>query len=864
VTQLGAEPADWPLILLKELIDNALDACEQERGLTPSVEVAVGPGCLAVVDNGPGIPVAVIEKSLDYTVRVSEKMFLVSPTRGQLGNALKCLWAAPFVASGERGVAEVETAGVCHRIEVTLDRINQRPSVQHIRKPSLVKNGTCVRLYWPQEASLPEPSKPFDFYKAGGLVPRFATFNPHAGLALRLENGDGRDCLDFGRPTPGFRKWLPHYPTSAHWYTEDSFRNLVAAELRRVRDSGRVKTVRAFVASFDGLSGSQRQKAVVDAAGLSKATLAELVRGDDIDSAAVGRLLAAMQGQAKPVAPAALGVIGEAHLAESMRSYFGVVGDSVRYRRRLAFADNLPFVVEVAFGVKAGDSERRQVVMGLNWSPALRVPAVALEQLLGAARVDEFDPAVILVHVACPRLEYTERGKGHLLLAPAIREALAAAVATVTKSWKKEKRQADRTDRLHRKALEGLRQAKRRTQLSIKEAAFQVMEAAYLHASNNGTLPANARQIMYAARPRVLELTGGRCWRKSGYFTQRLLPDYLRAHPEQTASWDVVFDARGHFAEPHAARRVPLGTLAVRKYIHDWTGDSALDIPRELPIKRECPTVGPTYRYKFALFVEKEGFDALLDAARIARRFDVAIMSTKGMSVTAARELVDELAARRVRVLVLRDFDKAGFSIVRTLKKSSKRYRYRNHPRVRDLGLRLTDVEEMGLQAEPVTYHTNVSPRRNLRKGGATRAERAFLVLGLRGGVWEGERVELNAMTSPQFVAFLERKLTEAGAKKLVPAPEVLDKAFRRARQLYRAGRAAEAVLREASDTPVPAELRQFVRQRIAGTDTPWDEAVWQLAAEAKDDGPPPQGTPADGQQPPSASHVGDTDPAPG
>jgi hypothetical protein len=43
------------------------------------------------------------------------------------------------------------------------------------------------------------------------------------------------------------------------------------------------------------------------------------------------------------------------------------------------------------------------------------------------------------------------------------------------------------------------------------------------------------------------------------------------------------------------------------------------------------------------LFVEKEGFERLFKAAAIARRFDVAIMSTKGMSVTAARLLIDKL-----------------------------------------------------------------------------------------------------------------------------------------------------------------------------------------------------------------------------
>ena len=43
----------------------------------------------------------------------------------------------------------------------------------------------------------------------------------------------------------------------------------------------------------------------------------------------------------------------------------------------------------------------------------------------------------------------------------------------------------------------------RKRNISIKAAAWEVMEAAYLKASANGTLPANARQVYYAARPRA-------------------------------------------------------------------------------------------------------------------------------------------------------------------------------------------------------------------------------------------------------------------------------------------------------------------------------------------------------------------------
>src|SRR5215475_1963405 len=79
--QIGFPRPQWPLALLKELIDNGLDACET-AGVAPAITVRVEPDALTVSDNGPGLPRTVLERSLDYWVRVSDKAAYVSPTRG--------------------------------------------------------------------------------------------------------------------------------------------------------------------------------------------------------------------------------------------------------------------------------------------------------------------------------------------------------------------------------------------------------------------------------------------------------------------------------------------------------------------------------------------------------------------------------------------------------------------------------------------------------------------------------------------------------------------------------------------------------------------------------------------------------------
>ncbi len=396
-------------------------------------------------------------------------------------------------------------------------------------------------------------------------------------------------------------------------------------------------------------------------------------------------------------------------------------------------------------------------------------------------------------------------------------------VRTATKKWAKQRKQEERD----RGAILKRKYAMRRRHLySLKDAAFEVMEAAYMKASSQNTLPAHARQIMYAARGRILELTGESRLNDS-YFTQKLLPDYMKEFPDETVGWDVVFDARGNLHEPHTARVVPLGTISVRQYLEETeagVGDhGGACLPETVPL----PTCGPENRYGAILFIEKEGFMPLLQRVRLADRYDVAIMSTKGLSVTASRRLVDEIcAAHDIPLLVLHDFDKAGFSIVGTLTRDTRRYTFQNDIEVIDLGLRLEDIQAYGLEPEEVGLRSD--PTENLLKNGATHEEAEYL--------GQGKRVELNAFASGDLVRWVESKLEGVGITKVVPDGQVLEQAYRsQIADLHvrlRMGRLIQEARVYADNVDLPGDLRQNVLARLdADRSLPWDAAV---AAEAR------------------------------
>ena len=102
----------WPLVILKELVDNALDACEEAGDRAGDH----GHGRRAA-----GSPSRTTARASRPTWSrrprllgpgLSSREAYVCPTRGAQGNALKTIVAMPFVLDGERGRVEIEARGV--------------------------------------------------------------------------------------------------------------------------------------------------------------------------------------------------------------------------------------------------------------------------------------------------------------------------------------------------------------------------------------------------------------------------------------------------------------------------------------------------------------------------------------------------------------------------------------------------------------------------------------------------------------------------------------------------------------------------------------------------------------------------------
>ncbi|MEO1994081.1 MAG: hypothetical protein ABGZ17_02265 [Planctomycetaceae bacterium] len=425
VTQTGHAREEWPLVFLKETIDNALDACD-EQAIAPVLHVEVSDNRISVTDNAGGIPESTIEGVVDFTVRTSSREMYVAPDRGAQGNALMTLLGMPRVIDPDDGCLKITANGKEHRFQCTADPVTQEPVIVHDVADVPDSDGTTIAIEWAAEWPFGE-----HFDDSGTwcddetqdaviqLIKGFGLFNPHATIMANVFATE----WTMQATDPAWKKWKPSDPTCPHWYELHHLRRLIGAYISQERQTGKTRTVGEFIREFKGLTGTQKAKRVLADCDLLRTQLADLATDDGLDDERINALLGAMKTHAKPVKPKGLGVIGEDHLRQSLES-LGCIGESITYKKTIGHEADIPYVLECAFGYLGDDVRQyRQIYAGANWSAAIRQPfrsfgscGDGLESLLSKQYATGQEPVVFVLHLAHPRVDYTDRGKSAIAL----------------------------------------------------------------------------------------------------------------------------------------------------------------------------------------------------------------------------------------------------------------------------------------------------------------------------------------------------------------------------------------------------------------------------------------------------------------
>jgi hypothetical protein len=348
-------------------------------------------------------------------------------------------------------------------------------------------------------------------------------------------------------------------------------------------------------------------------------------------------------------------------------------------------------------------------------------------------------PLGLIVNVTTPHLPLTSDGKEPDLdlIHPAIIDAVEAAAK-----------------RARRKA--GGAGARAR---SAKQIVLDHLDEGIAKAGGGGRY--SPRQLYYAIRDYVPQEIGEPLHWKN---FQEILTDVEAELGHDLPG--IARDPRGTLYHPHTHEAISLGTMAVEQYAR------------------------PAWTFNKLLYIEKEGYFSILQAAGWPERHDCALLTAKGFATRAARDVIDLLADtdEPITIFAAHDADSSGTCIYQALQEAT-RARPARRIQVVNLGLEPWEGLELGLPVE-----------QTLRKEGAPRAPVGQYVWA-KGPQWEpwlqDNRIELNSMTTPAFIAWLDAKVAAHGPGKLIPPDGVLAE---------RLATEAEATVREALEAQILKE----------------------------------------------------------
>jgi hypothetical protein len=544
--------------------------------------------------------------------------------------------------------------------------------------------------------------------------------------------------------------------TSPYWYDPIQFHELLLAYGSQ--------PLRSLIAQLDGCSGGKAGE-ILSAAKLDRATCGSVNRQQAMD------LLKIVRRHARRVSAERLGLIGR---ADFLDRHYAIARSSVQLGNAEPQAD-IPFVVE-AWARKRDRAEHVQVIsIFVNRTPATGE--------LNTYR-DANDKQISII--GC--------GLGHGFIGGPTKGSYDVVLSVLTPycpitSDGKTPDLAPFFDSIHDAAVRALKKAQRASpterRVSQKDVVLENLDAVIASVSGGSEFRFNERQIFYQLRPIVLEETGQPL--QIGNF-KAIITDYENEHGEIEGMYR---EPRGSIYHPHRRETITLGTLMVEEY--------------ERPI----------WNFNKVTYIEKEGFSEALKETGWPERHDCMLMSSKGNTTRAAKDLVDKLTehGEPCTIFCVHDADAYGTMIYQTFQEATRARKARK-VKIVNIGLEPWEAIEMGLEVEDVEAGERWKPvadyvleRENgplPGEPGSTPAEKQAYWERTRrapnGETWahwlQTHRVELNAMTTPEFIAWLDTKMEKHG--KLIPPQDVLETELATQLETALRGQITERILREA------------------------------------------------------------------
>jgi hypothetical protein len=669
----GRPPHEWDLYIVKELIDNALDADEtlwrEDPAQFPRVYIRMeyipvperrSQQLFVQVSNRAMFPVEQMADIFATQWYTSRKAFIKGLTRGALGNALKTLLGIPYALrnrvandwSPELKPMSILCNGVEYLPRYTVDSTAQTICFEYAEEAGKLVDGTVVSVgldHFEQEM-------PRTLAQVAQLAEQYHLCNPHVEFYWTVEIEGQEWTKEYGANPDWESKFQGIAPVQ--WYSPTAFQDLLGALYRQT--GGSQLPLETVCSCFDGPHG---EGTGISQGQLSFATVAKAIGKDsltvaDIEGQVATRLYQMLCKHSPRFDSARLGCIGSEHIREVLSRTLPIDGD-ILYDMATDTGDdpNVPFVIEAAMARlnSQGLDGKRQIWTALNFAPTygdpflnrwLRAPiqpdepVLGLRGLLDAYGLRDEEPVILFLHLVCPNVEHSEFSKteiNHLPFKQVLGELL---------------------DRL----FTDLRQAREDEERRLEQAVFRALDTIVAELDPEERFASG--QLLERLRARLSRDTNLAAWLET--------PDALSRLQAYIAS----YRSRNAVLTTHVARPAP-GMLSIPSHPDRHYSVLVEDSSRELLARHHVNKV---------LYVQVPELEPVIIENNWLCRMDMALLRNPPNLGTLQDAVLKCMVGSDLPILTLHNADEEGRIVMEQMLRWLEE-RDMNTARIVDLGL---------------------------------------------------------------------------------------------------------------------------------------------------------------------------------
>lgn len=433
----GQPAHEWDIYIIKELIDNALDADEslwrQNQKLFPDVQIEIeyisipdlkSQQLYIKVGNRNTFPVHLIKDIFSTQWYTSRKAFIKGLSRGALGNALKTLLGIPYalrhrVASDWNPDLKPMSILCQGKEYLPSFRVNSTAQTIECKCEERANNkneGTVIHVGL--DNFIQEIPRTLEQIKV--LAEQYRLCNPHVQFSWIVEIGEQEWKQNYVANPNWSNKFQEIAPIQ--WYQLDAFQNLLSALYRQENKDLSIEKISQNFAGFANLKNDKRQ--IIKELGQEKLSQAEL------EGQIATQLYQILYRYSPSFESTQLGFLGKEYIQSSLTNFLPIEGEIFYERAADVGKDiNIPFVIEVAVAsLKESEikDNKRLVWTAVNFTPTYADPfqrrwleissqpdqtVLGLRGFLDTYGLSEETPIIFFFHLICPNVEHNEFSK---------------------------------------------------------------------------------------------------------------------------------------------------------------------------------------------------------------------------------------------------------------------------------------------------------------------------------------------------------------------------------------------------------------------------------------------------------------------